>query len=279
MSWPTRTALTLLVGLGFVAVFGAAPGLAQEIPPLEEPPIEAEELFVPAPGEVPDPEAPAISVQLGDDSGVSRSVALLLLLTVGAVLPGLLLVMTSFTRYVVVLGITKNALGLQTIPPTQVLVGLALFLTVFTMAPTFTEVNEAAIQPLLNGEIESQEAMDAGFAPFRDFMLEQTPDDDLRLFSQISDTEIAPSRAEVSASVLVPAFVVSELRSAFLIGFVVFVPFLVIDLVVAAVLMSMGMVMLPPVFISLPLKLLLFVLVDGWSLIIQSLVSSVGVAA
>lgn len=277
MSWLTKPTAAILLVLAVLGLVGAAPASAQEVPPIEETPIE--EPFVPAPAEVPEPDSPAISVDFGEDSGVSQSVALLLLLTVGAILPGLLLVMTSFTRYIVVLGITKNALGLQTIPPTQVLVGLALFLTVFTMAPTFAEVNDAAIQPLLAGEIESQEALDAGFTPFREFMLEQTPDDDLRLFSRISDTEIAPSRAEISASVLVPAFVVAELRSAFLIGFVVFVPFLVIDLVVAAVLMSMGMVMLPPVFISLPLKLLLFVLVDGWSLIIQSLVGSVGVVA
>lgn len=221
------------------------------------------------------PDTPTVSIDLGEDSGVTKSVAILLLLTVGAVLPGLLLVMTSFTRYVIVLGITKNALGLQTIPPTQVLIGIALFLTIFTMGPTLSEVNEQAIQPLLAGEIEAQEAVEAGFGPFREYMLAHTSDDDLRLFVGLSDIDIPERRADTPASVLVPAFVVSELRAAFLIGFVVFVPFLVIDLVVSAVLMSMGMMMLPPVFISLPLKLLLFVLVDGWSLIIQSLVGSV----
>lgn len=221
------------------------------------------------------PDTPTVSIDLGEDSGVTKSVAILLLLTVGAVLPGLLLVMTSFTRYVIVLGITKNALGLQTIPPTQVLIGIALFLTIFTMGPTLSEVNEQAVQPLLAGEIEAQEALEAGFGPFREYMLAHTSDDDLRLFVGLSDIDIPERRADTPASVLVPAFVVSELRAAFLIGFVVFVPFLVIDLVVSAVLMSMGMMMLPPVFISLPLKLLLFVLVDGWSLIIQSLVGSV----
>lgn len=221
------------------------------------------------------PDTPTVSIDLGEDSGVTKSVAILLLLTVGAVLPGLLLVMTSFTRYVIVLGITKNALGLQTIPPTQVLIGIALFLTIFTMGPTLSEVNEQAIQPLLAGEIEAQEALEAGFGPFREYMLAHTSDGDLRLFVGLSDIDIPERRADTPASVLVPAFVVSELRAAFLIGFVVFVPFLVIDLVVSAVLMSMGMMMLPPVFISLPLKLLLFVLVDGWSLIIQSLVGSV----
>ena len=221
------------------------------------------------------PDTPTVSIDLGEDSGVTKSVAILLLLTVGAVLPGLLLVMTSFTRYVIVLGITKNALGLQTIPPTQVLIGIALFLTIFTMGPTLSEVNEQAIQPLLAGEIEAQEALEAGFGPFREYMLAHTSDDDLRVFAGLSDIDCPERRADTPASVLVPAFVVSELRAAFLIGFVVFVPFLVIDLVVSAVLMSMGMMMLPPVFISLPLKLLLFVLVDGWSLIIQSLVGSV----
>lgn len=272
MSSTTRARLLLVAGLAALSLLcGANPAMAQElrVPPLQETPVGPD---------VPDvsvPEPARVTIELGEEQGVSQSVALLLLLTLGALLPGLLLVMTSFTRYVVVLGITKNAIGLQTIPPTQILIGLALFLTIFTMAPTFTEVNEQAIQPLLAGEIEADAALEAGFGPFRQFMLKHTPDDDLRLFSGLSDAEPAVSRAEVPASVLVPAFVVSELRSAFVIGFVVFVPFLVIDLVVSAVLMSMGMVMLPPVFISLPLKLLLFVLVDGWALIVQSLVGSV----
>jgi flagellar biosynthetic protein FliP len=259
---PVLAALVVLVGLP------ASAQTAEEIQslPLQEP------LQVPT---VSVPDTPTVSIDLGEDSGVTKSVAILLLLTVGAVLPGLLLVMTSFTRYVIVLGITKNALGLQTIPPTQVLIGIALFLTIFTMGPTLSEVNEQAVQPLLAGEIEAQEALEAGFGPFREYMLAHTSDEDLRLFVGLSDIDIPENRSEMPASVLVPAFVVSELRAAFLIGFVVFVPFLVIDLVVSAVLMSMGMMMLPPVFISLPLKLLLFVLVDGWALIIQSLVGSV----
>jgi flagellar biosynthetic protein FliP len=267
-----RGLLLAAVVLAVLSFLPAAPARAQEIDEgsgLQGPMVT-----------VPDvPEVPAVHIDLGDDSGVTKSVAILLLLTVGAVLPGLLLVMTSFTRYVIVLGITKNALGLQTIPPTQVLVGIALFLTVFTMGPTLGEVNDKAIQPMLAGEIDAQEALSAGFGPFRAYMLAHTSDDDLRLFMGLADTDIPASREETPASVLVPAFVVSELRTAFLIGFVVFVPFLVIDLVVSAVLMSMGMMMLPPVFISLPLKLLLFVLVDGWSLIIQSLVRSVQGAA
>ncbi|HEX7098636.1 MAG TPA: flagellar type III secretion system pore protein FliP [Acidimicrobiia bacterium] len=259
---PVLAALVVLVGL---------PASAQTVEEIQSLPLQ-EPLQVPT---VSVPDAPTVSIDLGEDSGVTKSVAILLLLTVGAVLPGLLLVMTSFTRYVIVLGITKNALGLQTIPPTQVLIGIALFLTIFTMGPTLSEVNEQAVQPLLAGEIEAQEALEAGFGPFREYMLAHTSDEDLRLFVGLSDIDIPENRSEMPASVLVPAFVVSELRAAFLIGFVVFVPFLVIDLVVSAVLMSMGMMMLPPVFISLPLKLLLFVLVDGWALIIQSLVGSV----
>lgn len=221
------------------------------------------------------PDTPGLQVQLEGGEGMSQSVALFLLLTVGAILPGLLLVMTSFTRYVVVLGITKNAIGLQTIPPSQVLIGLALFLTIFTMSPTLEEVYNDAVVPLLEGEITQEEAMEQGFDPFRRFMLAHADMDDLEMFAGMSGQPPPASPEETSASVLVPAFVVSELRQAFLIGFVIFVPFLVIDLVVSAILMSMGMVMLPPVFISLPLKLLLFVLVDGWSLIISSTVGSV----
>ncbi|MCP3934260.1 MAG: flagellar biosynthetic protein FliP [Actinomycetia bacterium] len=151
---------------------------------------------------------------------------------------------------------------------------LRLILTFFVMGPTFSEINEVAVQPLLAGEIEQGEAFDAGFAPLREFMLAQTDDEDIRLFLDIRDEQPA-SAEEVSASVLVPAFVLSELRTAFTIGFVIFIPFLVIDLVISSVLMSLGMVMLPPVFVSLPVKLLLFVLVDGWGLIVVSLVSSV----
>lgn len=209
-----------------------------------------------------------------DDPALSRTVILVLLLTVGSVAPGLLLLMTTFTRFVVVLGLAKNALGLQTIPPSQVLVGLALFLAFFTMAPVLREVNEAAVQPLLNGQIGQGDAFEAGFDPLRRFMLAQTRPDDLELFVDLSGSDpTAP--ADVPATTLIPAFVISELRTAFLTGFVIFIPFLVIDLVVAAVLMSLGMVMLPPIFISLPLKLLLFVLVDGWVLIVSSAVGTV----
>ncbi len=214
-----------------------------------------------------------------DDDGITQSVLIVLLLTIMAVAPSILLLMTSFTRFIIVMTLTRQALGAAQIPPTQVLAGLSLFLTFFVMAPVLSEVNEQALQPLLEGEMSETEALEAGFEPLRAFMLDQTDEDDLRLFLDVSGAEVRPERPEdLSWTVVVPAYVVSELRTAFMIGFVIFIPFLVIDLVIASVLMSLGMVMLPPVFISLPIKLLLFILVDGWSLIIGSLVESVNVA-
>lgn len=227
--------------------------------------------------EVPAVEEPdSVSVSINSDSpGISQAVLIVLLLTIGAVAPAILLLMTSFTRFAVVLSLTRNAVGSQQVPPNQVLVGLALFLTFFVMAPALSQINEQALQPLLQGEIDQSEAFERGFEPLRAFMLAQTGEDDLELFTDLADEERPATPEDVPATTLIPAFVISELRTAFTIGFVIFIPFLVIDLVVASVLMSMGMMMLPPVFISLPLKLLLFVLVDGWSLIVGSVVSSV----
>lgn len=264
-------AATLVLGMGTAAAQEPVPPVGPGGPAqVQDPPDDADEVVVP---DVPD--VPDVSVSVtSDDGGLSRSVVIVLLLTIGSVAPGLLLLMTAFTRFVVVLGLTKQAIGLQTIPPSQVLVGLAMFLTFFVMSPVFSEVNEEAIQPLLAGEIEQGEAFERGFAPLRTFMLDQTRDDDLQLFVDLADADQPASADEVGATTLVPAFVISELRTAFVIGFVIFVPFLVIDLVVSAVLMSLGMMMLPPVFISMPLKLLLFVLVDGWSLVVGSLVTS-----
>ncbi len=258
----------LLLGLAFLA----SPAAAQTIdgPVVEEPPA----IQVPEVAEVGD--VPAVSVTIdGAEGGLSSTITLILLLTIGSLLPGLLLMATSFTRFIVVLGLTRNAIGIQTAPPTPVLIGIALFLTLFVMKPVLTEVYDEALQPLMDQEIELTEAYDRAYDPLRDFMLTQTRDDDLRLFLDLSNEVQPESPDEIGASVLVPAFVVSELRTAFIIGFVVFVPFLAIDLIVSTVLMALGMVMLPPTFISLPLKLLLFVLVDGWVLLIGSLVSSV----
>jgi flagellar biosynthetic protein FliP len=219
---------------------------------------------------------PDISISVQSESGaLSNTVIIILMLTVGAVAPSILLLMTSFTRFVIVLGLTRNAIGVQTIPPSQVLIGLAMFLTIFVMGPVFSEVNEVAVQPMLHGDIGQAEALSAGYEPFQEFMMAQTREADLRLFMDLSDSPQPTTEMDIPATTLVPAFVISELRSSFVIGFVIFVPFLIIDLIVAAVLMSMGMVMLPPVFISLPLKLLLFVLVDGWALLIGSVVESV----
>ncbi len=221
------------------------------------------------------PDSPDVAINVESENGaVSNTVLIIILLTVGAVAPSILLLTTSFTRFIIVLGLTRNALGTQQIPPNQVLTGIALFLTLFVMSPVLSQINEDALQPLLAGEIDQGEAFDAGFAPLRDFMLAQTDQDDLQLLLDLRGEEPA-SPEEISPTVLVPAFVLSELKAAFVIGFMIFIPFLIIDLVVASVLMSMGMMMLPPIFISLPLKLLLFVMVNGWALIIGSVVESI----
>ncbi len=214
-----------------------------------------------------------------DDGGLSSSVSTILAFGIAAIAPTLVLLTTTFTRFIVVLSLLKNALALQTVPPSQVLVGLSLFLTVFTMGPVLQQVNDLGVQPMLNGEISQGEAFTEGFAPLKEFMLNQVRDEDLALFVELSGKQDQiEAREDVDAITLIPAFVTSELRTAFTIGFIIFVPFLMVDLVVAAVLMSMGMVMVPPVFISLPLKLLLFVLVDGWVLLIGALVTSVNMA-
>lgn len=237
--------------------------------------VDAQDQGTIQPTDPTEPTVPDVGISIETSStGLTQTVVIILLLTIGSVAPSILLLATSFTRFAIVLSLSRNALGTQSVPPNQVLIGLALVLTFFVMAPTFSEVNEAAIQPLLNGEIEQGEAFEAGYAPMREFMLAQIEEDDLRLFLEIRNEELTDVQ-DVSASVLIPAFVLSELRTAFTIGFVIFIPFLVIDIVIASVLMSLGMVMLPPVFVSLPVKLLVFVLVDGWGLIVMSLVTSV----
>jgi flagellar biosynthetic protein FliP len=184
------------------------------------------------------------------------------------------MMVTSFTRIVIVLSLTRNALGLQSIPPNQVVVGLSLFLSLFVMAPTLTKINDVGLQPLLKGDKTFQQAWDSSQKPLRDFMMKETRKDELNLFLKASHAKPPKNRNDVSLSALIPAFVLSEIKTAFIIGFVVFVPFLIIDLVVSSTLMSMGMFMLPPVLVSLPFKLLLFVMVDGWGLVVKSLVTS-----
>jgi flagellar biosynthesis protein FliP len=205
---------------------------------------------------------------------VSTSIKLLLLFTVLSIAPGILILMTSFTRIVIVLSFVRTSLATQQMPPNQVLVGLSLFLTFFIMAPTFQEVNENALTPLFNEEINLEQAYENAAVPFKDFMSKHTRQKDLELFLNYSGAERPESIEDIPLTSLVPAFALSEIKTAFQIGFMIFIPFLVIDMVVASILMSMGMMMLPPVMISLPFKILLFVLVDGWYLVVKSLLQS-----
>ncbi len=197
---------------------------------------------------------------------------ILLLMTLLALAPALLIMTTSFTRIIVVLHFIRQALGTQQLPPNQLLVGLALFLTFFVMRPAFDQMNQEALQPYLNGDITQKEAFVIGQQPFKDFMLRQTRQEDLALFVRLAHIDRPSTPEELPITVVIPGFVISELRIGFQIGFMIYLPFLVIDMVVASVLMSMGMMMLPPVMISLPFKVLLFVLVDGWNLLIRSVV-------
>ena len=205
---------------------------------------------------------------------VSTSVKLVLLLTVLSLAPSILVLMTCFTRIVVVLSFVRTALATQQMPPNQVIIGLSLFLTFFIMAPTFQEVNNDALTPLFNNEINLEQAYDKASIPFKEFMSEHTRQKDLALFLEYAQADRPESIQDIPLTALVPAFAISELKTAFQIGFMIFIPFLVIDMVVASVLMSMGMMMLPPVMISLPFKILLFVLVDGWYLVVKSLLQS-----
>lgn len=209
-----------------------------------------------------------------DPDTVSTSIKLLLLLTVLSIAPSILILLTSFTRIVVVLSFVRTGLGTNQTPPNQVIIGISLFLTFFIMAPTFQEVNENALQPLFNEEMNLEEAYEAAATPFKEFMSQHTRQKDLALFLDYSGAKQPESIKDIPLTALVPAFVISELKTAFQIGFMIFIPFLVIDMVVASVLMSMGMMMLPPVMISLPFKILLFVLVDGWHLVVKSLLQT-----
>jgi flagellar biosynthetic protein FliP len=211
------------------------------------------------------------------DPGASvteRAVQIIALITVLSLAPSILVMVTSFTRIVVVLSLLRTAMGVQQSPPNSVILSLALFLTAFVMAPTFREAYEAGITPLINEQVELEEAFDLTAGPFRTFMLANVREKDLAMFVELSETERPQDTADISLTVLVPSFMISELRRAFEIGFLLFVPFVVIDMVVASVLMSMGMMMLPPIIISLPFKLVFFVLVDGWYLVTGSLIKS-----
>jgi flagellar biosynthetic protein FliP len=203
-----------------------------------------------------------------------NSIKILILLTVMTLVPSIIILMTSFTRIIIVLSLMRSALATQQTPPNQVLVGLALFLTLFIMAPVYTDVIDNAINPYLDSTITQEEAIDIGSKPIKEFMIRQTREKDLALFEEIADEEATNNINEIKLTTLIPAFVISELKTAFQMGFMIFIPFIVIDMIVASILMSMGMFMLPPVMISLPFKLLLFIMVDGWYLIVKSLVES-----
>lgn len=215
-----------------------------------------------------------IGVAAGDEN-MASVLQMLALLTVISLAPSILIMLTSFTRIIIVLHFTRAALNTQTVPPNQVLVGLALFLTFFIMAPTFSSVYQNAVKPLAAGEITSEEAFEVGMAPIREFMFGQiTREKDLKMFLEISGTQDVQTQDDIPTSVLIPGFITSELRTAFIIGFVIYIPFIIIDMVVASTLMSMGMMMLPPTTISMPFKILLFIIADGWNLVIGNLVKT-----
>jgi flagellar biosynthetic protein FliP len=207
---------------------------------------------------------------------IVNTIKIIAIMTVLTLAPAILIMMTSFTRLIVVFSFLRQALGTQQMPPNQLLVGLALFLSFFIMSPALTEINQNSLQPYLAGTISQEQALTAGLSPLRRFMFNQTRGKDLALFTKLAKMETPKTRADVPTMVLIPAFVISELKTAFQIGFILYLPFLVIDMVAASVLMAMGMMMLPPVVISLPFKLMIFVLVDGWELIVGSLVRSFG---
>jgi flagellar biosynthetic protein FliP len=291
------TALVAALFAAFVMAVLAAPGTAVAATPASpaitataaapttsaSAPLLATGLLPAAPG---DPEGPR-GPRSGNDTDVNvnlrgltdkpgTSVSVIIAMTLLSLLPAILLTCTSFTKILVVLGLTRNALGLQQTPPNQVLAGLALFLSLFIMTPVLTSMNDEGLKPYMDGDKTSAEAWQDGSRPLKDFMLDNTEDAQLQLLTNVAKRELPEDREDVDMATLVPAFVLSELKQAFIIGFIVFIPFLVIDIVVSGALMALGMMMMPPVMVSLPFKLLLFVLVDGWDLLIKSLISSYG---
>jgi flagellar biosynthetic protein FliP len=254
---------TLTIGLALLALLLCAAG-ATTAAPAEAPSVAA---------------APQSALTLrvdgaGGGAGLDAALKIVLLMTIISLAPALLVLLTSFTRIVVVLGFLRQALGTQQAPNNQIIIGLALFLTVVVMAPVLRSVNEEALQPLLKDELTQSEAFTRAQAPLKEFMLAQVREKDVALFLELTGTAAPESPDQLPMLVVIPSFVIGELKTAFQMGFVLFIPFLIIDMVVASVLMSMGMMMLPPVLISLPFKILLFVLVDGWFLIVRSLVQA-----
>ncbi len=287
----TRTLTRLLAGLLLALVAGlwlsAGPASAT-VParPVTVATVSTVSMPVAAPTPSPDgPEGPSgpkrgdttVDIRLkGLTDKPSTPVVTILALTLLSVAPAVLLATTSFTKILVVLGLTRNALGLNQTPPNQVLAGLALFLSLFVMAPVLSQINDEGVQPYLNGDKNAAVAYDDGVEPLKSFMLDNTDDDELKLLTSVAKRDLPKNREEVGLPTLVPAFILTELKQAFIIGFIIFIPFLVIDMVVSGALMALGMMMMPPVMVSLPFKLLLFVMVDGWALVIKSLISSYG---
>lgn len=214
------------------------------------------------------------SIQTSGEEGLAGSVEIIIVLTIIALAPSILILLTSFTRILIVLHFTRSALGTQSAPPNQILIGMALFLTFFIMAPVFSEMNTEALQPFREGTITQEEALEAGIKPLKVFMLDQLDERDLNTMLEIGGMEKQADPMDYSMVVIVPSFIMSELRTAFIIGFLIYIPFIVIDMVVSSTLMSMGMMMLPPTTISMPFKILLFVLADGWNLIIVNLMKT-----
>lgn len=276
----STNSLSFLTAILLLAIFLFLPNLsvAQTEPVAQSVPSSTTQDAVPFMPLKGIPGLPAMTVQTNPDGSQDYTVTLqiLAIMTMLTFLPALLIMMTSFTRIIIVFAILRQALGLQQSPSNQILVGLAVFLTLFIMAPVFERVNVEALQPYINETITAREALDNATQPFHTFMLSQTREADLSMFMEIADERNIASAEEVPLNILVPAFVTSELKTAFQIGFILFIPFLVIDIVVASILMAMGMMMLSPLIISLPFKIMLFVLVDGWVMIMGTLAASFG---
>ncbi|WP_114422474.1 flagellar type III secretion system pore protein FliP [Nocardioides houyundeii] len=276
-TWCTALVVVLLTLLATLCL-----GTAAEAAPLQTASydVSAAGLLPTAPEGPSGPEGPnssSVTIELdGLTDKPSTPVLVLIAMTLLSLLPAILLTCTSFTKILVVLGLTRNALGLQQTPNNQVLAGLALFLSLFIMGPVLSQMNDVGLQPYLDGDKTTMVAMEDGIEPLREFMLDQSGDEELMLLTNVAGRDLPDDRADVGLTTLVPAFVLSELKQAFIIGFIIFIPFLVIDIVVSGALMALGMMMMPPVMVSLPFKLLLFVLVDGWGLVVTSLVSSYG---
>ncbi|MGH1494028.1 MAG: flagellar type III secretion system pore protein FliP [Acidimicrobiales bacterium] len=276
---PYQAALLLLVSavIAMLSVVASASPVAAQAPEPPEPVIP--EIPIPQPGNTQFDarnDDGLITIDIGGDSenAPSQSVILIVGLAVLSLAPSLVLMLSSFTRIIIVFSLTRNALGLQGIPPNQVLVGLALFLSTFVMGPTLTTLNEEAVQPFVDGDITQEVAIERATEPIREFMLIHTNAEELEVMLEASGQARPDTVDDIGLTALIPAFLLSEIKSAFIIGFVIFIPFLIIDIVVAAALMALGMMMLPPAFISLPFKLLLFIMVGGWSLVVETLLAS-----